>query len=181
MTIRLRTCLSVFCLVAAGFPAAPPAYSHVLDPAADSYLQVKDRERLEAYMTALRDAGESTTGRLYDYTVGICPVSMDGTGNTARSKIHVVQDRGLGQGETFSTYVLTSAGLSGPLLLTGMARAETQLYIADPADCAPGQCTISAKIGFTDICLADGFGNPAESADGLRRDLWTAFLRMLGL
>ena len=178
----LRVLVGALLLVSAGLaPAAAPAFT--VSESSDAYAELQDPDLNEAFLAALAAAGESTSGRFSHLPVTADAFSGDGpagSGADRRVVLHVVQDRGLPRGETYPTYVFTLAQEDGAALeLIVRTLAGKRIYYAGP-DTQAG-CLLSADRGYSDICLVDASGTPASDLPGLRDDVWTDLIKLLGL
>ncbi len=170
--------LFLWCLVALAATGATPVRALSLNDDADTYQKVWQKDLLKAYTDSLAAAGESTTGNLFSFNIkGCSPEDAPG----APVYIHAVQDRGLPYGSEYPTFVFTSGRDRQNASLTYKTFAGKRIYLSDVISCKKTQCLLSAKKGFSDICLANPFGDPAPDLKGLRKDFWTDLMGWLGL
>lgn len=170
--------LSLLCCFIAGTLGSGAVHALSLNDEADTYRKIWQEDLLKAYSRALGDAGESTTGNLYAFNIKGC--SREETPGTLLY-IHAVQDRGQPRGNEFPTYVFTSGTRQDKPDLAFKTYAGKRIYLSDTITCEPEQCLLSGKTGFSDVCLADPYGNPAPDLNGLRKDFWTDLMGWLGL
>ncbi|WP_299477277.1 hypothetical protein [uncultured Roseibium sp.] len=153
--------------------ASVPAFS---EEPADSYSTIQDVSLKNSFVEALSSAGVSSTENLVSFHEP-APLA-DGTDEQVH--VHVVQDRGLPGGAEYPTYVFRTAGGVDEPALIYRTNAGTRLYTH--SDIVPDSgCVISAKAGYSDICLADAQGNAAPELPGLRKDFWSDLIRLFGL
>lgn|GEM_PF-2220241 len=165
-------------LLVFGTMVSQPAGALSLNDEADTYLKVTDKDLLHAYSKALAASGESITDNLYSFNIKGC--SLEQT-RERPVYIHAVQDRGQPRGNEYPTYVLTTDRHPESAKLTFKTFAGKRIYLSDVITCDTANCLLSAKKGFSDICLADPFGQPAPDLPGLRKDFWTDLMGWLGL
>ncbi len=155
-----------------------PAIAMSLNDEADTYRLVRQEDVVQAYTEALTAAGVSTTGNLFAFNIkGCSPKKAPGE----PLYIHAVQDRGQPRGSEYPTFVFTTGLNRTDASLMFRTFAGKQLYLSEVISCEKTQCLLSAKTGFSDVCLSDPFGNPAPDLQGLRKDFWTDLLGWLGL
>jgi len=140
----------------------------------DSYSEIEKDGLKQAYLEALSVAGESSTGKLVHYRQ-----DTGGVDHSTRIIVHAVQDRGLPRGEEYPTYVFKTVGGMAQPRFVFKTHAGTRIYASD-SDGKAG-CLISAKKGYSDICLADVQGNIAPDLPALRKDFWSDLIKLFGL
>jgi len=149
-----------------------------LNDEADTYRRISRVDLIEAYSATLAESGESTTGNLFAFNIRGC-APKDAPGRPVF--IHAVQDRGQPQGSEYPTYVFITGSRPDRPDLTFKTSAGKRIYLAETISCERSHCLMSAKKGFSDICLSDPFGNAAPEMQGLRKDIWTDLLGWFGL
>lgn len=180
---RLRTlnCALVVVFFAV-ISSASPAHSFSVREAPDSYTRIDDAALKEALLTTLAAADVSTTGNFHQLAVPGEAFDGKRTSLTVEAEgafLHIVQDRGLPRGDLFPTFVLKPQAGGDALDLILKTEAGTKVYYADGQP--ESGCLFSAKKAYSDICLVDVSGKPAPELPGLRNDIWTDLIRLLGL
>lgn len=180
---RLRTLNCALVVVFfANFSSASPAHAFSVSEAPDSYTRIDDAALKEALLTALAAAGVSSTGSFHQLAVPGDAFDRKPTSRNVEREgafLHIVQDRGLPMGDLYPTFVLKPQAGGDALDLLLRTEAGTKVYYADGQ--VESGCLFSAKKAYSDICLVDVSGNPAPELPGLRDDVWTDLIRLLGL
>lgn len=162
--------------------ATTPVRAVYVSDAPDTYFEIEEDGLKQAYLEALSSAGESSTGKLvhfYQISNDWKVLQDGGVDTSSQIIVHVVQDRGLPRGEEYPTYVFTTVGdLDRPQFVYKIY-AETRIYYSDVY--FETGCLLSAKKGYSDICLADVKGNIAPDLPGLREDFWSDLIKLFGL
>lgn len=159
-----------------------PVHAFTVSEAPDSYERVDDAGLKEALLTALAAAGVSSVGSFYQLVVPGDAIDRKRTNASAeddRVVLQIVQDRGLPLGDLYPTYVFKPAATGRALDLIFKTEAGKRIYHAEGH--SESGCLFSAEKGYSDICLVDVSGNPAPELPGLRNDIWTDLIRLLGL
>lgn len=172
----MQTALPIAQLALAAFvcaSASAPAFS---SEKADPYTAVQDGDLKDSFVEMLASEGVSSTGKL----VSFHRPAVRSERPDEQVYVHVIQDRGLPTGAEYPTFVFkTVGGLDRPLLLYKTS-AGTRLY-THPEGLPVSGCLISAEKGYSDVCLADVEGNPAQELPGLRKDFWSDLIKLFGL
>ncbi|MCX2724720.1 hypothetical protein [Roseibium salinum] len=170
--------LVLWCCLVPVISGGSPVNALSLNDESDTYRKIWREDLVDAYAETLAAAGESTTGNFFIFSIKGC--SPDDAPDQ-QLYIHSVQDRGLPRGSEFPTFVLTTGSDPEKASLAYKTYAGKRIYLSNMISCEKTRCLLSAKKGFSDICLADTFGNPAPDLPGLRKDFWTDLLGVLGL